>query len=201
MKLQKITQKRWFWPLVCAVSVVFGWWYLSIVTCAPLGGDDELINLQNYYYITHTSFGQSVLDYLGDLWEQFSLQNGRFRPFSSPPVRGLTSWFLGDLVGYRLYILAWTYADIVLTAWLVGKASRNKKLGIACLCLLPMMFPRWWRGWPCCAGRTPAISGGPCWQGTACSSAAPRLRSALPISSRFSAWPGCTPTRSATRCG
>ena len=130
MKLQKITQKRWFWPLVCAVSVVFGWWYLSIVTCAPLGGDDELINLQNYYYITHTSFGQSVLDYLGDLWEQFSLQNGRFRPFSSPPVRGLTSWFLGDLVGYRLYILAWTYADIVLTAWLVGKASRNKKPGI-----------------------------------------------------------------------
>ena len=128
MKLQKITQKRWFWPLVCAVSVVFGWWYLSIVTCAPLGGDDELINLQNYYYITHTSFAQSVLDYLGDLWEQFSLQNGRFRPFSSPPVRGLTSWFLGDLVGYRLYILAWTYADIVLTAWLVGKASRNKKL-------------------------------------------------------------------------
>ena len=126
MKLQKITQKRWFWPLVCAVSVVFGWWYLSIVTCAPLGGDDELINLQNYYYITHTSFGQSVLDYLGDLWEQFSLQNGRFRPFSSPPVRGLTSWFLGDLVGYRLYILAWTYADIVLTAWLVSKASRNK---------------------------------------------------------------------------
>ena len=89
MKLQKITQKRWFWPLVCAVSVVFGWWYLSIVTCAPLGGDDELINLQNYYYITHTSFAQSVLDYLGDLWEQFSLQNGRFRPFSSPPVRGL----------------------------------------------------------------------------------------------------------------
>ena len=143
MKLQKITQKRWFWPLVCAVSVVFGWWYLSIVTCAPLGGDDELINLQNYYYITHTSFGQSVLDYLGDLWEQFSLQNGRFRPFSSPPVRGLTSWFLGDLVGYRLYILAWTYADIVLTAWLVGKASRNKKLGIACLCLLPMMFSVW----------------------------------------------------------
>ena len=143
MKLQKITQKRWFWPLVCAVSVVFGWWYLSIVTCAPLGGDDELINLQNYYYITHTSFGQSVLDYLGDLWEQFSLQNGRFRPFSSPPVRGLTSWFLGDLVGYRLYILAWTYADIVLTAWLVGKASRSKKLGIACLCLLPMMFSVW----------------------------------------------------------
>lgn len=95
MKLQKITQKRWFWPLVCAVSVVFGWWYLSIVTCAPLGGDDELINLQNYYYITHTSFAQSVLDYLGDLWEQFSLQNGQFRPFSSPPVRGLTSWFLG----------------------------------------------------------------------------------------------------------
>ena len=80
MKLQKITQKRWFWPLVCAVSVVFGWWYLSIVTCAPLGGDDELINLQNYYYITHTSFAQSVLDYLGDLWEQFSLQTGGSGP-------------------------------------------------------------------------------------------------------------------------
>ena len=80
MKLQKLTEKRWFWPLVCAVSVVFGWWYLSIVTCAPLGGDDELINLQNYYYITHTSFGQSVLDYIGDLWTQFSLQQGRFQP-------------------------------------------------------------------------------------------------------------------------
>ena len=143
MKLQKLTEKRWFWPLVCAVSVVFGWWYLSIVTCAPLGGDDELINLQNYYYITHTSFGQSVLDYIGDLWTQFSLQQGRFRPFSSPPVRGLTSWFLGDLVGYRLYILAWTYADILLTGWLVGKASHNKKLGISCICLLPMMFSVW----------------------------------------------------------
>ena len=52
MKLQKLTEKRWFWPALCAVSVVFGWWYLSITTCAPLGGDDELINLQNYYYIT-----------------------------------------------------------------------------------------------------------------------------------------------------
>ena len=31
----------------------------------------------------------------------------------------------------------------MLTAWLVGKASRNKKLGIACLCLLPMMFSVW----------------------------------------------------------
>ncbi len=143
MKLQKLTEKRWFWPLVCAVSVVFGWWYLSITTCAQLGGDDEIINLQNYYYITHTSFAQSVVDYLRDLWEQFTLQHGRFRPFSSPPVRGLTSWFLGDLVVYRLYILAWTYADILLTAWLVGKASRNKKLGIAFLCLLPMMFSLW----------------------------------------------------------
>lgn len=143
MKLQKLTEKRWFWPLVCAVSVVFGWWYLSIVTCAALGGDDEIINLQNYYYITHTSFGQSVVDYLRDLWEQFTLQHGRFRPFSSPPVRGLTSWFLGDLVGYRLYILAWTYADILLTGWLVGKASRNKKLGLACICLLPLMFSVW----------------------------------------------------------
>ena len=152
MKLQKLTEKRWFWPALCAVSVVFGWWYLSITTCAPLGGDDELINLQNYYYITHTSFGQSVLDYLGDLWVQFTLQNGRFRPFSSPPVRGLTSWFLGDLVGYRLYILAWTYADIVLTAWLVGKASRSKKLGIACLCLLPMMFSVWQPVFLRCAG-------------------------------------------------
>ena len=143
MKLQKLTEKRWFWPLVCVVSVVFGWWYLSITTCAQLGGDDEIINLQNYYYITHTSFSQSVVDYLRDLWEQFTLQHGRFRPFSSPPVRGLTSWFLGDLVVYRLYILAWTYADILLTAWLVGKASRNKKLGIAFLCLLPMMFSLW----------------------------------------------------------
>ena len=143
MKLQKLTEKRWFWPLVCAVSVVFGWWYLSITTCAQLGGDDEIINLQNYYYITHTSFAQSVVDYLRDLWEQFTLQHGRFRPFSSPPVRGLTSWFLGDLVGYRLYIQVWTYADILLTGWLVGKASRNKKLGIACICLLPMMFSLW----------------------------------------------------------
>ena len=50
--LKKITGSRWFLPVVCAVSFVFGWWYLSITTCAPLGGDDEIINLQNYYYIT-----------------------------------------------------------------------------------------------------------------------------------------------------
>ena len=142
-KLQAITKKRWFWPVLLTVSVVFGWLYLSITTCAPLGGDDEVINTQNYYYITHTSFWQSVVDYLHDLWVQFTLQQGRFRPFSSPPVRGLTSWFLGDLVVYRLYILAWTYADILLTGWLVGKAARSKKLGAVCICLLPMMFSLW----------------------------------------------------------
>ena len=42
-KLKQLAETRWFLPLVCAVSFVFGWWYLSITTCAPLGGDDEIM--------------------------------------------------------------------------------------------------------------------------------------------------------------
>ena len=104
--LKKITGSRWFLPVVCAVSFVFGWWYLSITTCAPLGGDDEIINLQNYYYITHTPWWQVVLTHAKEILNQLALQSPRFRPFSSPPVRSLNSWFLGDLVVYRLFLAA-----------------------------------------------------------------------------------------------
>ena len=77
-------------------------------------------------------------DYAKEILNQLALQSPRFRPFSSPPVRSLNSWFLGDLVVYRLYILAWTYADIALTAWLTAKATHSKKLGALAFCLLPM---------------------------------------------------------------
>ena len=140
--LKKITGSRWFLPVVCAVSFVFGWWYLSIITCAPLGGDDEIINLQNYYYITHTPWWQVVLTHAKEILNQLALQSPRFRPFSSPPVRSLNSWFLGDLVVYRLYILAWTYADITLTAWLTAKATHSKKLGALAFCLLGLGLQR-----------------------------------------------------------
>lgn len=143
MKLKTWTQSRWFWPAVCLLSLVAGWWYLSITTCAPLGGDDEIINLQNYYYATHHTFWEVLVANWKEILPQFLLQGGRFRPFSSPPVIGWTSYFLGDLVGYRLYILAWTYADILLASWLVGKAARNAKVGALCFCLLPMMFSLW----------------------------------------------------------
>lgn len=143
MELKIWTEKRWFWPAVCLLSFVAGWWYLSITTCAPLGGDDEIINLQNYYFATHHSFWEVLAANWKEILPQFLLQIGRFRPFSSPPVIGWTSYFLGDLVGYRLYILAWTYADIALAAWLTGKATRSKAVGALCFCLLPMMFSLW----------------------------------------------------------
>ncbi len=143
MNLKKWTEKRWFLPAVCLLSLVFGWWYLSITTCAQLGGDDEIINLQNYYFATHHSFWQVLQAGWEQILPQFLLQSGRFRPFSSPPLLGWTSYFLGDLVVYRLFILAWTYADIALAALLVGKAARSKTLGALCFCLLPMMFSLW----------------------------------------------------------
>ena len=140
MKGKAWTEKRWFWPAVCLLSLAAGWWYLSITTCAQLGGDDEIINLQNYYFATHHGFWEVLQANWESVLPQFLLQSGRFRPFSSPPLLGWTSYFLGDLVGYRLYILAWTYADIALTGYLVGRASRSKKMGLLCFCLLPMMF-------------------------------------------------------------
>ena len=143
MKGKAWTEKRWFWPAVCLLSLAAGWWYLSITTCAPLGGDDEIINLQNYYFATHHSFWEVLQANWQAILPQFLLQSGRFRPFSSPPLLGWTSYFLGGLVGYRLYILAWTYADIALTGYLVGRAARSKKLGLLCFCLLPMMFSLW----------------------------------------------------------
>lgn len=142
-RLKKITQNRWFLPMVCVVSFVFGWWYLSITTVCALGGDDELINLQNYYSVTHMPWQEVVRINWNSILSQLKLQNGRFRPFSSPPELSLNAWFLGDLVGYRLYILAWTYADIALTAVLTAKATRSKKLGVLAFCLLPMMFSLW----------------------------------------------------------
>lgn len=143
MERKTWTQNRWFWPVVCLLSLAAGWWYLSIITCAPLGGDDELINLQNYTYVLHHSFWEVLAANWKAILPQFLLQSGRFRPFSSPPLIGWTSYFLGDLVGYRLYILAWTYADILLAAWLVGRAARNPKVGALCFCTLPMMFSLW----------------------------------------------------------
>ena len=143
MERKTWTQNRRFWPAVCLLSLAAGWWYLSIITCAPLGGDDEIINLQNYYYATHHTFWEVLAANWKSILPQFLLQVGRFRPFSSPPEIGWTSYFLGDLVGYRLYILAWTYADIALAAWLVGKAARNAKVGALCFCTLPMMFSLW----------------------------------------------------------
>ena len=143
MERKTWTQTRWFWPAVCLLSLAAGWWYLSIITCAPLGGDDEIINLQNYYYATHHTFWEVLAANWKSILPQFLLQVGRFRPFSSPPEIGWTSYFLGDLVGYRLYILAWTYADIALAAWLVGKSARNAKVGALCFCTLPMMFSLW----------------------------------------------------------
>ena len=142
-RLKKITQSRWLLPAVCVVSFVFGWWYLSITTVCALGGDDELINLQNYYSVTHMTWQEVVRTNFGRILDQLLLQNPRFRPFSSPPELSLNAWFLGDLVVYRLYILAWTYADIALTALLTAKATRSKKLGVLTFCLLPMMFSLW----------------------------------------------------------
>ena len=142
-KIKQLAEKRWFLPLVCAVSFAFGWWYLSITTCAPLGGDDEIINLQNYYAVTHMPWQDVVRTTWGGIVWQLKLQSARFRPFSSPPELSLNAWFLGDLVVYRLYILAWTYADIALTAWLTAKATHSKKLGVLAFCLLPMMFSLW----------------------------------------------------------
>ena len=142
-RLKKITQSRWFLPAVCVVSFVFGWWYLSITTVCALGGDDELINLQNYYSVTHMTWQEVVRTNWNTILGQLKLQSPRFRPFSSPPELSLNAWFLGDLVVYRLYILAWTYADIALTAVLTAKATRSKKLGVLTFCLLPMMFSLW----------------------------------------------------------
>ena len=137
------TEKRWFWPAVCLLSLAAGWWYLSITTCAQLGGDDEIVNIQNYYYVAH----HSLLEVLRTSWEDvlsyFRLEKGRFYPFSFGLRVGLPSYFMGSLVTYRLYILAWTYADIALAGYLVGRASRNRKLGLLCFCLLPMMFSLW----------------------------------------------------------
>ena len=109
----------------------------------PLGGDDELINLQNYYYITHTSFGQSVLDYLGDLWTQFTLQNGGsgcLLPAAGARADKLVSGGSGRLPPVHSGVdLRGHCADRMARR----QASRSKKLGIACLCLLPMMFSVW----------------------------------------------------------
>lgn len=137
---KKWTEKSWFLPAVCLISLVAGWWYLSITTCAPLGGDDEIINLQNYYFTMHHTFWEVMAASGREILSHLTLQAGRFSPFSSPPRIGWTSYFLGDLVVYRLFILFWTYLDIALTALLVGKATRNKELGALCFCLLPLMF-------------------------------------------------------------
>lgn len=140
MKLKTWTEKRWFWPVICLLSFVVGWWYLSITTCAPLGGDDEIINLQNYYFTMSHTFLEVLVEGGKEILSHLLLQAGRFSPFSSPPMIGWTSYFLGDLVVYRLFILFWTYLDIVLTALLIGKAAQNRGLGVLCFCVFPLMF-------------------------------------------------------------
>lgn len=135
-------RRRLLW-LLCAASVAAGVFYLSITCCAALGGDDEIVNPQNYYYVTHTPLWQVIADRARELLSFFTLQQARFRPFTAPPAKGLSSYFLGDITIYRLYIIAYTYADILLLGALVRKALRSSEAGLAAVCLMPLMFCLW----------------------------------------------------------
>lgn len=139
---RKITSAHWFWWLLLVVALVAAVGYLKVTLLAPLGGDDQMNNLNAYYELTHTSVWELLKQELAGIWQALTLKISRFFPFSSLPMP-LRYWFKGNIDRYRLFIIGHTLVDAALLGLLVNRATGSKRLGGAMFALLPLMFSLW----------------------------------------------------------
>ena len=141
-QVRRISGVRWFWWALLAVALVAAVGYLKVTLLAPLGGDDQMNNLNSYYDLTHTSVWVLIQKELAGIWQAITLQSSRFFPFSSIPIP-LRYWFKGNIDRYRLFIIGHTLVDAAVLGLLVNKATGNKRLGGAVFALLPLMICLW----------------------------------------------------------
>ncbi len=133
---------RWFWWVLGAVALVAAVGYLRVTLLAPLGGDDQINNLNSYIELTGTSAIALLQRELTDIGKALTLQNSRFFPFSSLPIT-VRFWFKGSIDRYRLFIIGHTLVDAALAGLLVSKATGGKHLGKALFALTPLMICLW----------------------------------------------------------
>lgn len=139
---QRICGNPWFWRGLCLAALVAAVGYLKVTLLAPLGGDDQVNNLDQYYLLSTTSPWKVFLEQLQGIWDALCLQNSRFFPFSTLPTP-IRYWFKGDIDRYRLYIIGHTLVDAAVMGLLVKKATGNKRLGLALFAVLPLMLCLW----------------------------------------------------------
>lgn len=138
----KLRQKQWFWWLMALAAAAAAVGYLRVTLLAPLGGDDQINNLDQYYLFSQTSPWRLFLAQLEGIRDALCLKGSRFFPFSTLPTP-LRYWFKGEISRYRLYIIGHTLVDGAVMGLLIKKATGGKRLGLALFALLPLMFCLW----------------------------------------------------------
>lgn len=124
--------------LAALLVVAAGVLYLSVTAKASICGDDCL-NLNVWRYsLEHTPFWSLVVQDIRERFSYFQLHSARFFPFHYPSP---FSWlFFGNMTSYRLYIIAFTYADALLLGRLTVRITGSKKLALAELAILPLLL-------------------------------------------------------------
>ncbi len=128
--------------LLCIVSVLAGMVYLSVTIWAKPAGDDCMALPTEYYNISHTPWIMSIQKYLKEIVSDFKLGSMRFFPFLFP-ASFIRSWFKVSTGVYRLYIAVYTYLDIVILSYFIGRVLKNKSVGRAVLCIMPFLIGIW----------------------------------------------------------
>lgn len=128
--------------LICLVSMIAGIIFLSVTICAAPAGDDRYNLTMQYYNISHQSFWTSIKQYYSSMLDSFLLKNGRFFPMLFP-ADYIRFWFKSSVAVYRIYIIIYTYVDILLIAILTSKVLKNRSIGRVFFCLMPLLIGVW----------------------------------------------------------
>lgn len=128
--------------IICAVSMIAGIIYLSVTMSAKVAGDDCMSLPTEYYTVTHTAPLQMIKNYYADILSYFKLEYARFFPFFFP-ASYIRSWFKAGVGIYRLYIIAYTYLDILVLSYFIARVLKNKNIGRAVFCIMPLLIGIW----------------------------------------------------------
>ena len=138
-KLKKVDK---YSLILCLVSMIAGILYLSVTMGAKPAGDDCMSLPTDYYNISHTTWLQSVKQHIMKILSYFKLEHARFFPFFFP-AGFIRSWFKVSIGVYRLYIIVYTYLDILVLSYFLSRVLKNKNVGRTVFCIMPLLIGLW----------------------------------------------------------
>lgn len=139
---ERYTRKEICEILFCMISLIAGIAFLSVTKYAAPAGDDRYNLPAHYYGISNTPIWESIISHYRDVLDSFMLKNQRFFPMLFP-ASYIRYWFKASTELYRMYIIIYTYVDIALISILASKALKNKSVGRAIFCSMPLLIGVW----------------------------------------------------------